>query len=103
MVAVMEAGMPTAIEIPEPEIREELSSPTLVIRSHQPEMARTVSSARAIFSDSLLESGAQERAGRGLATTFSFIFECVLLGFLLLLPLMFTEALPNQQLLTFLV
>lgn len=38
-----------------------------------------------------------------MATTVSFVIQCVLVGVSLLLPLMFTEALPNQQLLTYLV
>lgn len=58
---------------------------------------------RALFSDSLLDSGTPERRRRGLATTISFAFECVMIGFLLILPLMFTEALPTTQLLTFLI
>jgi protein TonB len=33
----------------------------------------------------------------------SFVFQCVVIGILLILPLMFTEALPAQQLLTMLV
>ena len=37
-----------------------------------------------------------------LATALSFIFQCLLLGGLLLVPLLFTEALPRQQLLSFL-
>jgi len=58
---------------------------------------------RVLFSDSLLESAAPEQRRRSLATTFSFAFQCVVIGILLLLPLMFTEALPTQQLLTMLV
>lgn len=57
----------------------------------------------ALFSDSLLDSDSPERRRRGAATTLSFIVQCVLLGFLIILPLMFTEALPSAQLLTFLV
>ena len=58
---------------------------------------------RTLFADSLLESGPPDRRRRGFATTFSFVFQCVLLGILAILPLMFTEALPSAQLLTFLV
>jgi protein TonB len=58
---------------------------------------------RVLFSDSLLESAVPEQRRRSLATTFSFAFQCVVIGFLLILPLMFTEALPTQQLLTMLV
>jgi len=58
---------------------------------------------RVLFCDSLLERSSSERHRRGWATTFSFAFECMVIGFLLILPLMFTEALPTQQLLTLLV
>ena len=56
-----------------------------------------------LFSHVLLRPDSPERRRRSLATTFSFAFECVLVGFLLILPLMFTEALPSQQLLMLLV
>jgi protein TonB len=58
---------------------------------------------RPLFSDALLEYAAPEQARRGLATTFSFAFQCVIIGVLLILPLMFTDVLPAQQLLTLLV
>lgn len=58
---------------------------------------------RPLFADSLLDSGKQERNRRNFATGVSFMLQCVLIGSLLVLPLMFTEALPQQQLLTFLV
>jgi periplasmic protein TonB len=95
--------MPTVIELQEPEIREELGTPRPAIHGGGPELNRPPIPGRVLFSDSLLESGARERKRRSLATTISFAFQCVLVGFLLILPLMFTEALPTQQLLTFLV
>jgi periplasmic protein TonB len=57
---------------------------------------------RAMFSDSLLEFG-QQRKRRAFATTTSFIFNCVAVGVMLIMPLLFTENLPKAQLLTFLV
>jgi protein TonB len=57
---------------------------------------------RMMFSDSLLEYGPQ-RKRKALATTTSFIFNCVAIGLMLLMPLIFTEQLPKAQLLTFLV
>lgn len=96
--------MPTTLES-QPRIAE--SKATVTVPSPPPRRtprgvpSRTVY--RPLFSDSLLESGATDRRRRGFATTFSFAFECVVIGLLLLLPLMFTEALPTQQLLTFLV
>ena len=57
---------------------------------------------RPLFSDSLLQYSGQ-RSRQTLATSISFLFQCFLLGILLLLPLYFTQELPKSQLLTFLV
>jgi periplasmic protein TonB len=57
---------------------------------------------RPLFADSLLDSGQQERTRRRFAAVLSFTFQCLLIGVLLVVPLMFTEELPRQQLLTFL-
>jgi protein TonB len=57
-----------------------------------------------MFEDSLIESGG--RAGgkrRGATTLLSFVLQGLLLGVLILIPLIYTEALPKQQLMTFLV
>ncbi|MGC2794518.1 MAG: TonB family protein, partial [Candidatus Sulfotelmatobacter sp.] len=40
---------------------------------------------------------------RGRTTTFAIILEIALVGLMVLMPLIFTEALPKQQLMTFLV
>ena len=56
-----------------------------------------------MFEDSLIESGGRLRTKRGMTTTISFIFQMVLVGVLVLIPLLFTEALPKTQLMTFLV
>jgi len=56
-----------------------------------------------MFEDSLLESGGRLKTRRGRTTTFAILLEIVLIGFMVLLPLIFTEALPKQQLMTFLV
>src|SRR5437588_726515 len=56
-----------------------------------------------MFEDSLIESGGRLRTKRGATTVFSFVFEMALVGILVLIPLVFTEALPKQQLMTFLV
>src|SRR5579862_844945 len=57
---------------------------------------------RPMFSDSILEfTGAGKR--KAFATTTSFIFNCVAIGVMLIIPLLFTEDLPKAQLLTFLV
>jgi|HubBroStandDraft_5_1064220.scaffolds.fasta_scaffold32413_2 protein TonB len=56
-----------------------------------------------MFEDSLIESGGKLRTKRGMTTTLSFVFQMVLVGILVLIPLLFTEALPKTQLMTFLV
>jgi len=58
---------------------------------------------RVMFSDSLLDSSSRERKRRGTATTVSFIVQCFIVAGLLIVPLMFTEALPTAQLVTMLV
>ena len=57
---------------------------------------------RPMFSDSVLEFGAQ-RKRKFLATTTSFMVNCLAIGLMLALPLAFTEELPKAQMLTFLV
>lgn len=56
-----------------------------------------------MFEDSLIESGGRLTTKRGLTTTVSFILQVALVGILVLIPLLFTEALPKTQLMTFLV
>jgi periplasmic protein TonB len=56
-----------------------------------------------MFEDSLLESGGRLKTKRGRTTTFAIILEILLIGVMVLMPLIFTEALPKQQLMTFLV
>ena len=57
-----------------------------------------------MFEDSLIESGGRFGAKRRGATTIvSFVLQGILLGILILIPLIYTEALPRQQLMTFLV
>ena len=56
-----------------------------------------------MFEDSLIESGGRLRTKRGMTTTISFLLQVALVGVLVLIPLLFTEALPKAQLMTFLV
>jgi protein TonB len=56
-----------------------------------------------MFEDSLLESGGRLRTKRGMTTMFSFLLQVFLVGLLVLIPLLFTEALPKAALTTFLV
>ena len=57
----------------------------------------------ALFADVLLEVDSTERKRRGWSALSSVILQCLMLGAALIIPLMFTEALPKAQLLTFLV
>jgi len=56
-----------------------------------------------MFEDSLIESGGRLKTKRGATTAISFFLQLLLIGVLVLIPLVFTEALPKQQLMTFLV
>jgi protein TonB len=56
-----------------------------------------------MFEDSLIESGGRLKTKRGVTTLLSFILEFVIIGVLILIPLLITDALPKQQLMTFLV
>jgi protein TonB len=57
-----------------------------------------------MFEDSLIESGNRFGAKRRLSTTIlSFLLQVSLIGVLILIPLIYTDALPKTQLMTFLV
>lgn len=56
-----------------------------------------------MFEDSLIESGGRLRTKRGATTLISFVLQVILVGVLILIPLIYTEALPKQQLMSFLV
>jgi len=55
-----------------------------------------------MFEDSLMESGGRFKTKRGATTIIAFILEVLFLIVLVLLPLIFTEALPTKQLMTML-
>ena len=55
-----------------------------------------------MFADSVLDFGAQNKR-KAMATTTSFIVNCLAICMMLLVPLMFTEELPKGQLLTMLI
>jgi protein TonB len=57
---------------------------------------------KALFEDSLLEASGGQRKRRTLATLFSVVLQCLLVSVLILIPLLFTDVLPKQQLLTLL-
>jgi periplasmic protein TonB len=56
-----------------------------------------------MFEDSLVESAGKLRTKRGWTTILSFALQIFLLSIMVLIPLIYTEALPKQQLMTFLV
>jgi len=56
-----------------------------------------------MFEDSLIESGGRLKTQRGRTSAVAFMLEAVIVGFMILVPLIFTEALPRTQLMTFLV
>src|SRR5438445_11493712 len=56
-----------------------------------------------MFEDSLMESGGRIRTNQKWTGLISTIVQLALVGFLVLLPLIFTEALPKGQLTTWLV
>lgn len=56
-----------------------------------------------MFEDSLIESGGKLKTKRLSTTVLSFFGQFALLGVLVLIPLIYTDALPKTQLMTFLV
>ena len=97
--------MPTATEIREPQIehrvefREEVRAPQKqgLGKSSGPPYQRP------LFADSLLDAGEQEQKRRKFAAMISFTVQCMVIGVLIVVPLMFTDVLPKQQLLTYLL
>src|SRR6204780_2997548 len=56
-----------------------------------------------MFEDSLIESGNKLKTKRLSTTILSFLLQVGLIGILILIPLIYTDALPKTQLMTFLV
>ena len=56
-----------------------------------------------MFEDSLIESGGKLKTKRGWTSLISFAIQVAIVGVMVLIPLIFTEALPKTQLMTFLV
>ncbi len=91
--------MSTATETREPEVKK----PAGLERPRQvPPPAPQVQLER-LFSDVLLETNDLQRHRRTVSAVLSFVVQCLVLAFLLIVPLMFTDVLPQQQLLTFLM
>ena len=96
--------MPTATEAREPQVEERVKvwEAARVARTQEMPRIRPLLRQKPLFADSLLDSGQPERTRRKFAAVLSFTFQCLLIGVLLIVPLMFTEELRRQQLLTFL-
>jgi protein TonB len=56
-----------------------------------------------MFEDSLIESGGKLKTKRGRTTAFAVVLQVGIIIVMVLIPLLFTEALPKTQLMTFLV
>ncbi len=56
-----------------------------------------------MFEQTLLDSEKTIKSHRGASTMVSFIIQCFIIGIIVLLPLLFTQALPAKELTTFLV
>ena len=56
-----------------------------------------------MFEDSLIESSGRIRTKRGWTTVISVAFQAVAIGIMILIPLIYTEALPKQAMTAMLV
>jgi len=93
--------MPT-VEIHEPEVEKlKPANAAAPVLPRKELITQSPAAPRMMFSDSLLEFGRQ-RKNKTLATTASFILNCLAVGIMLAMPLVFTDTLPKAQLLTFL-
>lgn len=92
-------------DIHEPEVRQQVKPPNRSTAAVLPKSDLQTGARftpRPMFADSLLEFG-QQKKRHAFATTTSFILNCLAIGVLLIMPLVFTESLPKGTLLTFLV
>jgi protein TonB len=95
--------MTTATEVREPEVSREVHAAVEPWRLPKVLSSPIQVPERPMFADALLETNGLQRRRRGTAAVLSFVLQCLLLGVMLVVPLMFTEDLPRQQLLSFLV
>jgi hypothetical protein len=56
-----------------------------------------------MFENSVIESSGRLKTKRGRTTTFSFFLGAIIVGIMVLIPLLFTEALPKAQLMMALI
>jgi protein TonB len=92
------------IDIHEPEVREvkPASRPSAAVLPKSDLLTGAKFTPKPMFADSILEFG-QQRKRQSFATITSFVLNCMAIGVMLAMPLLFTESLPKAQLLTFLV
>lgn len=100
--------MPPVIELPDPPIREKRTNNE--IKPQEPLASCTASKIaklplqkNLLFVDCLVEATRLERGRREFVTVVSLAFQSLVIATILILPLVFTEGLPKQQLLTLLV
>jgi protein TonB len=91
------------IEIHEPEVKEVKppSRPQAAVLPKS-DLLGAKFTPRPMFADSVLDFG-QQKKRQSFATVTSFILNCLAIGVMLIMPLVFPEGLPKTQLLTFLV
>lgn len=95
--------MKGTIEIHEPEAKAATTPATSrAVVLPKSELVVAPAAAKMMFSDSLLDFQVQ-RKRKAFATTTSIVVNCLAIGILVIIPLLFTEQLPSAQLLTFLV
>ena len=90
--------------IHEPEVREVKPAirPSAAVLPKSDLLTGARFTPRPMFADSILDFG-QHQKRHAFATTTSFVLNCLAVGVMLIMPLVFTESLPKAQLLTFLV
>jgi len=91
--------MSTATEVRGPEVKKPVQERDPRLAPPSPPQVQL----EHLFSDVLLESNDLQRHRRTLSAVLSFVVQCLVLGVLLVVPLLFTDVLPQQQLLTFLM
>jgi protein TonB len=99
----LEGIMPTATEVREPQVENPIYVQEPVRVPQAPAIPPMPGTGRPLFADSLLDASQQERKRRKFAAMLSFTVQCLAIGTLIIVPLMFTDVLPKQQLLTYLV
>ena len=92
------------IEIHEPEVKDVKTAgrPAAAVLPKSELVLGPKMGPRPMFADSILDFDKQKKR-HAFATTTSFVLNCLAVGVMLIMPLVFTESLPKAQLLTFLV